>query len=307
MPAEIYGEHYRFMPKAEMLSFEEIARLVRIMAGFGVEKIRLTGGEPLVRQQLEKLVEQIAVIDGIKDIAITTNGVLLPQKVQALKDAGLKRVTISLDSLDNDVFRRMNGERADVQQVLDGIAAAQAAGFAPIKINSVAQRGVNDHTIVDLARYCRDNGLILRFIEYMDVGTLNGWKLDQVVPAREIIERIGAKFPLEPVEPNYRGEVASRYRYANGGGEIGVIASVTQPFCGTCTRLRLTPEGSIYTCLFAVKGTDLRDLLRGDAPDEAIADRIRGVWQARGDRYSEIRSSLTDLERPKVEMYHIGG
>ncbi len=307
MPAEIYGEHYRFMPKAEMLSFEEIARLVRIMAGFGVEKIRLTGGEPLVRQQLEKLVEQIAAIDGIDDIAITTNGVLLPQKIQALKDAGLKRVTISLDSLDNDVFRRMNGERADVQQVLDGIAAAQQAGFAPIKINSVAQRGVNDHTLVDLARYCRDNGLILRFIEYMDVGTLNGWKLDQVVPAREIIERIGAEIPLEPIEPNYRGEVASRYRYADGSGEIGVIASVTQPFCGTCTRLRLTPEGNIYTCLFAVQGTELRDLLRSGAPDEAIADRIRGVWQARADRYSEIRSSLTDLERPKVEMYHIGG
>ncbi len=307
MPAEIYGEHYRFMPKAEMLSFEEIARLVRIMAGFGVEKIRLTGGEPLVRQQLEKLVEQIAAIDGIDDIAITTNGVLLPQKIQALKDAGLKRVTISLDSLDNDVFRRMNGERADVQQVLDGIAAAQQAGFAPIKINSVAQRGVNDHTLVDLARYCRDNGLILRFIEYMDVGTLNGWKLDQVVPACEIIERIGAEIPLEPIEPNYRGEVASRYRYADGSGEIGVIASVTQPFCGTCTRLRLTPEGNIYTCLFAVQGTELRDLLRSGAPDEAIADRIRGVWQARADRYSEIRSSLTDLERPKVEMYHIGG
>ncbi len=307
MPAEIYGEHYRFMPKADMLSFEEIARLVRIMAGFGVEKIRLTGGEPLVRQQLEKLVEQIAAIDGIDDIAITTNGVLLPQKVQALKDAGLRRVTISLDSLDDAVFRQMNGERADVQQVLDGIAAARQAGFEPIKINCVAQRGVNDHTIVDLARYCRDNGLILRFIEYMDVGTLNGWKLDQVVPAREIVERIGAEIPLEPVEPNYRGEVASRYRYKDGSGEVGVIASVTQPFCGTCTRLRLTPEGNIYTCLFAVKGTDLRELLRSGAPDEAIADRIRSVWQARTDRYSEIRFSLTGLDRPKVEMYHIGG
>lgn len=307
MPAEVFGDHYRFMPKSEMLSFEEITRLVRVMVGFGVVKVRLTGGEPLVRQQLENLVEQLAAIEGIEDIAMTTNGVLLPPKAAALKAAGLHRVTISLDSLDNAVFRQMNGDRADVEQVLAGIDAALAAGFAPVKINTVVQRGVNDHTLVDLARFCRDKGLIVRFIEYMDVGTLNGWRMDHVVPASEIIARIDAEMPLEPVDPNYVGEVAGRYRYRDGSGEVGVIASVTQPFCGTCTRLRLTPEGNIYTCLFAVEGTDLRAALRGGASDEALADLVGSVWRKRADRYSEIRSSLTDPDRPKVEMYHIGG
>jgi cyclic pyranopterin phosphate synthase len=306
MPAEIYGERYQFLPKSALLTFEEITRLARVMVGLGAVKIRLTGGEPLVRQQIEKLVAQLAALDSVQDIALTTNGYLLPEKAQILREAGLGRVTVSLDSLDNTVFRAMNGERADVEKVLAGLEAAAQAGFGPIKVNTVVQRGVNDHTLVDLARFCKARGYIARFIEFMDVGTLNGWRMDHVVPAKEIVQRIHAEMPLEPVEANYRGEVARRYRYQDGQGEIGVIASVTQPFCGSCTRLRLSPEGSLYTCLFAAQGTDLRQPLREGASDEALAEIVRGIWQARADRYSELRTSMTG-PREKVEMYHIGG
>jgi cyclic pyranopterin phosphate synthase len=306
MPADIYSEKYTFLPKKDLLSFEEIARVARISAGLGARKIRLTGGEPLVRQQIEVLVGQLADIDGIDDLAMTTNAYLLPQKADALKAARLQRVTVSLDSLDNDVFRQMNGDRADVNDVLAGLDAAEKAGFAPIKINTVVQRGVNDHTLIDLAKFCRERGYIARFIEYMDVGTMNGWRLDDVVPADEIVKAIHAEMPLEPLDKNYPGEVARRYRYADGQGEIGVIASVTQPFCGSCTRLRLSPEGRMFTCLFGVTGTDLREPLRGGASDEAIARLIGGTWQKRTDRYSELRSSMTK-PRDKVEMFHIGG
>jgi len=307
MPADVFGEAYRFLPRAELLTFEEITRLARVFAGLGARKIRLTGGEPLVRKELEKLVALLAEIPGIDDIAMTTNGYLLPQKAQALRDAGLRRVTVSLDSLDDQVFRALNGGRADVQQVLAGIEAAERAGFAPIKINTVIKRGINDRSVVDLARFCHDRGYVARFIEYMDVGNLNGWRLDDVVPAREIVEMIDATLPLEPVAPNYAGEVARLYRYRDGRGEIGVIASVTQPFCGACTRLRLSPEGQMFTCLFGTHGVDLRGPLRDGASDEALAAAVQDVWQRRSDRYSEIRTSQTAPREPKVEMYRIGG
>ncbi len=310
MPAEIFGDKYTFLPKSDLLTFEEITRLTRVLMRLGVRKVRLTGGEPLVRQEVEQLVSQLAALDGVEDLAMTTNGFLLPKKAQTLKDAGLQRVTVSLDSLDDAVFRRMNGGKAGVQDVLAGIAAAEQAGLMPIKINAVVQRGVNDHTVVDLARYCKEHGYIVRFIEYMDVGTLNGWRLDDVVPADEIVGRIHAEMPLEPIPGNYRGEVANRFRYTDGSGEIGVIASVTKPFCGDCTRLRLSPEGEIYTCLFAVKGTDLRGPLRAGATDDEIEQLVGGVWGKRTDRYSEIRTSLTDQNRErrdKVQMFHIGG
>ncbi|MBN1564692.1 MAG: GTP 3',8-cyclase MoaA [Anaerolineae bacterium] len=306
MPAEIYGEKYTFLAKKDLLSFEEITRVARISAELGVRKIRLTGGEPLVRQQIETLVAQLAQIDGIDDLAMTTNAYLLPQKADALKAAGLQRITVSLDSLDNDVFRRMNGNRADVSDVLAGLEAAEQAGFAPIKINMVVQRGVNDQSVVDMARFGKERGYIVRFIEYMDVGTLNGWRLDEVVPASEIVQMIHADMPLEPLDSNYHGEVAQRYRYADGPGEIGLITSVTQPFCGSCTRLRLSPEGRMFTCLFGVEGTDLREPLRAGASEAEIAQIMTGMWQQRTDRYSELRSSLTK-PREKVEMFHIGG
>lgn len=308
MPAHVYGERYQFLPKPALLTFEEITRVTRLLVGMGVRKVRLTGGEPLVRQQIETLVGQLDALDGLEDIAMTTNAFLLADKAEALREAGLKRVTVSLDSLDNRVFRAMNGDRADVDRVLAGIAAAQQAGFAPIKINTVVKRGVNDHTLVGLARYAREIGAIVRFIEYMDVGTLNGWRMEHVVPAKVIIERIHAELPLEPLEPNYPGEVARRYRYQDGSGEIGVIASVTQPFCGGCTRLRLSPEGHFFTCLFGVEGTDIREPLRSGASDDELIALLRGMWTRRADRYSEERTSLADGQRrKKVEMYHIGG
>ena len=307
MPAEIYGERYEFLPKADLLTFEEIARLTRTFVRLGAVKVRLTGGEPLVRNELEKLVAQLSQIDGIRDLTLTTNAYLLPQKAQTLRDAGLQRVTISLDSLDDEVFGQMNGRGFGVQRVLEGIGAAEKAGLLPIKINSVVQRGVNDHTIVDLARYFKERGQIVRFIEYMDVGNRNGWELDQVVSADQIVDMIDAEMPLEPIESNYRGEVALRYRYRDGGGEIGIIASVTKPFCGDCTRLRLSPEGHIYTCLFASVGTDVRGPMRAGATDEELEDLITGVWRVRDDRYSEERASMTEPVRDKVEMYHIGG
>lgn len=307
MPAEIFGERYQFLPRPQLLTFEEIERLTRILVRLGAVKVRLTGGEPLVRQEIENLVALLAKIEGVEDLTMTTNGYLLPEKAQLLKDAGLQRITVSLDSIDDAVFRRMNGNKSGVQNVLDGIAAAEKAGLQPIKINCVVQRGVNDHTIVDLARYCKDRGYIVRFIEYMDVGNRNGWKLDEVVSAEEIAAMIDAEIPLEPVERNYRSEVAMRFRYRDGGGEMGIISSVTKPFCGACSRMRLSPEGSIYTCLFATQGTDLRDPLRAGASDDEIEQIVRNTWGSRVDRYSEERSSLTEPRDSKIEMYHIGG
>ena len=306
MPAEIYGDRYEFLPRADLLTFEEIARLVRVMVRQGAVKVRLTGGEPLVRNDVERLVGMIAQIDGVDDLTMTTNAYLLADKARALKDAGLRRISVSLDTLDDDIFRRMNGRDFGTRRVLEGMEAAQRVGLSPIKVNSVVQRGVNDHTLVDLARFCKERGYVLRFIEYMDVGNLNGWRLDHVVPADEIVAMIGAEMPLEPVESGYRGEVALRYRYRDGG-EMGVIASVTKPFCGDCTRMRLSPEGSIYTCLFSNVGTDLRGPIRSGATDGDLQSIIRGVWSVRSDRYSEERASMTEPLRDKVEMYHIGG
>ena len=310
MPAEIFNERYQFLPKPNLLTFEEITRLTRIIVRLGAVKIRLTGGEPLLRQDIEKLVAMLDALEGVDDLAMTTNAYLLPQKVDALKEAGLKRLTISLDTLDDEVFRLMNGGRSGVDKVLAGIYAAEEAGFTPLKINAVVQRGVNDHTLVDLARFFKARGHILRFIEYMDVGNMNGWKMEQVVSAAEIVETVHAELPLEPVAGNYFGEVARRFRYVDGEGEIGLISSVTQPFCGACTRMRLSPEGRIFTCLFAIEGASLRDPLRADATDDELEAIIRATWGERIDRYSEIRSSLTQEvrdRRKKVEMYHIGG
>ena len=308
MPAEIYGERYQFLPRDDLLTFEEIARLARVFAALGVVKARITGGEPLVRADIDRLVSMLSEVDGIEDLTMTTNAYLLAQFAEKLRDAGLQRITISLDSLDDEVFRVMNGRNFGTERVLEGIAAADAAGFSPIKINAVVKRGVNDHTMVDLVRFARERGYIVRFIEYMDVGTLNGWKMDDVVSADEIVERIHAEMPLKPVSANYAGEVAMRYGFADGDGEIGVIASVTKPFCGDCTRLRLSPEGRIVTCLFASEGVDLRTPLRDGATDAEIESIVRGTWGAREDRYSEIRTLFTDdAPRKKVEMYHIGG
>ncbi len=306
MPKEIYGERYEFLQRSELLTFEEITRLARIMASLGAVKVRLTGGEPLVRNEIERLVAQLARVEGVEDLTMTTNAYLLSQKAQALKDAGLQRITVSLDTLDDEIFKRMNGRGFGTRRVLEGIDAATKAGLSPIKVNSVVQRGVNDHTIVDLARYFKERGQIMRFIEYMDVGTLNGWKMDHVVPAEEIVSRIDAEMPLEAMESNYQGEVAMRYRYRDGCGEIGVIASVTKPFCGNCSRLRLSSDGEIYTCLFSVTGTDVRGPIRNGATDEELEAIIRNTWGTRADRYSEERASLTE-QRNKVEMYHIGG
>ena len=309
MPAEIFGESYQFLPKSEILTFEEIARLSRLFVGLGVNKLRITGGEPLLRTNLHRLVAMLAALDPSLDLTLTTNAYLLPQQAQQLKAAGLQRITVSLDTLDDAVFREMNGRGFPVQRVLEGIAAAADVGLSPIKINAVVQKGVNDHTIVDLARYFKGSGHIVRFIEYMDVGNRNGWKWDEVTPAAEIIRRIGAELPLEPLESNYRGEVANRYRYRDGTGEIGVIASVTQPFCGDCTRARLSTDGKLYTCLFAADGLDLRGPMRDGAADTELAARIKGIWGRRADRYSEERTELAPLQndRPKVEMYQIGG
>ncbi|TAM60315.1 GTP 3',8-cyclase MoaA [bacterium] len=306
MPKALFGPDFQFLPHREVLTFEEIARLARIFVGLGVEKLRLTGGEPLVRRDLERLVALLAQIDGVRDITLTTNGSLLAKKAQALAQAGLRRITVSLDSMDDAVFRSMNDVDFPVGKVLEGIEAARAAGLAPIKINMVVKRGLNEDSIVGMARHFRGTGMILRFIEFMDVGNTNGWRMDDVVPAAEIVQTVNAVYPLEPVDPNYRGEVARRYRYRDGAGEIGIISSVTQPFCRNCTRARLSAEGSLYTCLFATHGHDLKALLRGDADDAAIAQRVASVWQVRNDRYSELRTSLTP-GTPKVEMSHIGG
>ena len=305
MPKEIFGKDFQFLPRAEILTFEEIERLVRIFVGLGVQKIRLTGGEPLVRRDLERLVEKLAAL-GDLDLTLTTNGSLLAQKANALAAAGLKRITVSLDSLDDATFRAMNDVDFPVAKVLAGIEAAHGAGLAPIKINMVTKRGVNESSIVPMARYFKGTGMTLRFIEFMDVGSTNGWRLDDVVPAREIVAIIDRAMPLEPMTPAYRGEVANRYRYKDGSGEIGIIASVTQPFCADCTRARLSADGSLYTCLFATQGHDLRALVRGGATDEEIANRVAAVWTERTDRYSELRSRDTSGLQ-KIEMSFIGG
>ena len=305
MPKEVFGKDYQFLERREILTFEEIARLARVFRGLGVEKIRLTGGEPLVRRRLEQLIEMLARIPGL-DLTLTTNGSLLKRQARALKDAGLQRITVSLDSLDDAVFQRMNDVDFPVAGVLEGIEAAAAAGLAPIKINMVVKRGENDDSILPMARFFRGTGHILRFIEYMDVGHTNGWRMDDLVTAREIVEMIGSEMPLEPVDPNYPGEVAERWRYRDGSGEIGVIASVTQAFCRDCTRIRLSTEGKLYTCLFATQGHDLRALLRGGASDDEIHAAVSGIWSTRADRYSEIRTAQT-ARLPKIEMSYIGG
>jgi cyclic pyranopterin phosphate synthase len=304
MPREVFGADWQFLPRAEILSFEEITRLSRVFASLGVRKLRLTGGEPLLRNGLPDLVGMLSAIGGI-DIALTTNGSLLAAQAPALVVAGLKRITVSLDSLDDATFRAMNDADFGVERVMEGIDAAAAAGL-PVKINAVVKRGTNEDGVVDLARWARKRGHIVRFIEYMDVGHTNGWRLDDVVPGDEIVQRIGAEMPLEPIDANYAGEVAQRWRYSDGTGEVGVITSVTQPFCGDCTRARLSADGKLYTCLFATEGTDMRAAVRDGRDDAALETLIRDVWIAREDRYSELRSANTQgLDR--VEMSYIGG
>ncbi len=310
MPKEVFGRDFAFLPRSMVLTFEEIQRLAGVFVGLGVEKLRITGGEPLVRRDLPELIAMLSALrtpDGRPlDLTLTTNGSALRPLAGRLRDAGLGRITVSLDSLDDDVFRAMNGVEYPVAGVLDGIAAARDAGFGPIKVNMVVKRGVNDASIVPMARWARDEGLILRFIEYMDVGHSNGWRLDEVVPAAQIVATIDAELPLDIVAPNYRGEVANRWRYRDGGGEIGVIASVTQPFCGNCTRARLSADGKLYTCLFAIDGHDLREPLRNGASDDDLRTLVGRVWSVRTDRYSDLRSEATTA-LPKIEMFAIGG
>jgi len=313
MPKTVFGRDYPFLPRDELLSFEEIARIARIFVAQGVGKIRLTGGEPLLRRNIERLVEMLAAIPGL-ELTLTTNGSLLSKKARSLRDAGLQRVTVSLDALDDPTFRKMNDVDFPVAQVLEGIAAAEAAGLAPIKINMVVKRGTNDHAILPMARYFRaagaNSGHIVRFIEYMDVGSSNGWKLDEVMPSAEVVQLISAELPLIASDPNYPGEVAERWRYRDGGGEIGVISSVTQAFCATCTRVRLSTDGSLYTCLFAERGHDLRGLLRSGQSDEEIGNALAALWSVRGDNYSELRTAETtalSTTAKKIEMSYIGG
>jgi GTP 3',8-cyclase len=305
MPKEVFGRDYPFLARSELLTFEEIERLARVFSAQGVHKIRLTGGEPLLRRDLEVLIGMLARIPGL-DLTLTTNGALLSRKARALAEAGLQRITVSLDSLDDATFRRMNDVDFPVDRVLAGIEAAQAAGLEPVKVNVVVKRGLNEHDVLPLAQAFRGTGVIVRFIEFMDVGATNGWRLEDVVPAAEIVAAIAAEHPLEPLEPSYRGEVARRYRYRDGSGQIGVIASVTQPFCGDCTRARISAEGTLYTCLFSSRGHDLRALLRAGASDEELAEAVARVWSARTDRYSELRTAETSA-LPRVEMSYIGG
>ena len=313
MPEEVFGERYEFLPRAEILTFEETTRLVSIFTSIGAVKLRLTGGEPLIRANVTRLVGMLASVPGVEDLTLTTNGVLLAKNAAALKKAGLRRITVSLDSLDDDVFKKMNGRGIGTEPVLAGIEAAEETGLSPIKINAVVQKGINDHSVVGLARHFKDTGRIVRFIEFMDVGTLNRWDMSEVVTANQIVDMIDAEMPLEPVEANYVGEVARRYQYRDGSGEIGVIASVTQPFCGACTRARLTTDGKLVTCLFAAGGVDLRDPLRNGASDEELRAIITAVWADLADRYSEDRSAgvIPDTDNPsnlkRIEMYQIGG
>ena len=306
MPREVFGPDFRFLSRREVLSFEEIVALAGIFVEAGVEKIRITGGEPLLRREVETLVAMLATIDGVRDLTMTTNGSLLPGKAEALRRAGLDRVTVSLDALDDDIFRAISDVQIPVRTVLRGIDAAADAGLTPVKVNMVVKRGVNEDQIPAMCDHFRGTGHILRFIEFMDVGSSNGWRLEDVVSAREIRDRIGARWPIEPAEPNYVGEVARRYRYLDGAGEIGIIASVTQPFCATCNRARLTADGEFFTCLFGTRGHDLRQLVRDGAAPAEIASTIESIWRARGDRYSELRSRAT-TRLPRVEMSRIGG
>ncbi|TRZ56492.1 MAG: GTP 3',8-cyclase MoaA [Rhodocyclaceae bacterium] len=307
MPKAVFDHEYEFLPRSKLLSFEEIVRIASIFVEQGVEKIRITGGEPLLRKHIENLIEQLARLP--VELTLTTNGSLLAKKAQALKDAGLTRVTVSLDGLDDAVFKRMNDVDYAVGDVLDGIAAAAAAGLAPIKVNCVVKRGTNDDQILPLARHFRHSGHILRFIEFMDVGSSNGWRMDEVLPSADVIARIGEEFPLAAIDANYAGEVAGRWRYRDGAGEIGVISSVTQAFCSSCTRIRLSTEGQLYTCLFAQGGHDLRDALRKGAGNERLRRVIASVWRERDDRYSEIRTAATSQPggQAKIEMSYIGG
>jgi len=315
MPREVFGKDFVFLPRAELLSFEEIVRLANIFLQLGVHKLRLTGGEPMMRHGIERLIEALAGLRTREgqppEIAMTTNGVLLPKKAQALKDAGLTRLTVSLDALSEQTFRLMSDTEESVATVLDGIAKAQAVGFAPIKVNVVVKRGVNEHEILPLIRHFRHTGVILRFIEFMDVGSSNGWRMDDVVTAKEILDTINRHYPIQPVDANYSGEVAKRWVLSDGSGEIGVIASVTQAFCGDCSRIRLSTDGKLFTCLFASKGVDMRDALRGDASDDDLRNRIVDTWTRRGDKYSLIRHVATGLAttvpRMKIEMSYIGG
>lgn len=308
MPADIFGHAYEFIPRDEILSFEEIERITKIFVQLGVTKIRLTGGEPLLRKELEVLIKKLSQIVSITDLALTTNGYFLEEKVNDLKDAGLKRISVSIDSLNPELFKKISGRKLEFKKVLKGVKAAAHLGFHPIKINAVVQKGVNDHEILALAKFAKREGYIMRFIEYMDVGNLNAWKMDHVVPANEIVRIISAEMPIEPIERHHKGEVANRYRYLDGDGEFGIIASVTQPFCGNCTRARLSAEGKIYTCLFSGIGHDLKEPLRTGASDEELLRMIAKIWNYRMDRYSEERTSQTEmLTQKKVEMYQIGG
>ncbi len=307
MPKEIFGADYKYLRHADILSYEEITRIAGLLLKLGVEKFRLTGGEPLMRREIEKLVAMLAALPGLRDLSLTTNGAALSlEKARALRTAGLRRITISLDAIDDTAFREMNDVAFPVTRVLSAIDNAAVAGLAPVKINMVVKRGINEQEVVPMARHFRESGHIVRFIEYMDVGTTNGWRLDDVVPALEILEMIDRVFPIEPLDPNYRGEVAKRWRYRDGSGEIGIISSVTQPFCGACTRARLSAEGQLYTCLFAAKGHDLRRLLRTGASDEYVMESLKAIWSRRTDRYSEQRARETGGV-PKVEMSYIGG
>jgi len=307
MPKEQYHEHYRFLKSHERLSFDEITRLVRLFTQLGVRKLRITGGEPLLRPQLEELIGDLTTLPGIEDVALTTNGVLLAQHAAALRAAGLGRVTVSLDTLHPGLFARMTGGYGKPHEVLAGIHAAQIAGLEPIKVNAVVQRGLNDHKVLELIEHFRGTGVTVRCIEYMDVGNRNHWRRADVVPSAELRARIAARWPLEPVAPRSASEVAQRYRFLDGAGEVGFISSVTQPFCGDCVRARLTSDGVLYTCLFATAGLDLRAPLRGGADDAALLELIRGVWRAREDRYSELRDQLAVHGPKRIEMNHIGG
>lgn len=307
MPKAVFNSQFHFLPRAELLTFDEITRLTRIFVSLGVRKIRFTGGEPLVRRDLDVLIRQISEIPGVEDLAMTTNGSLLTkEKALALKSAGLRRVTVSLDALDDELFRRMNDVNFPVAKVLNAIESASSAQLDPVKVNMVVKKGLNDDAVIPMAAYFRDTGIILRYIEFMDVGTTNGWRLEDVVPGKEILSRINQQWPLEPVPPTRPGDVATRYRYRDGKGEIGIITSVTHPFCQNCTRARLSPEGLLYTCLFGQSGTDLRSLVRSQKSDQEIVSSIKAIWENRTDHYSEIRSSLTP-GLPKIEMSHIGG
>ena len=311
MPREIFGPGYAFLPRKDLLTLEEIARVAQVFAALGMRKVRITGGEPLIRRNLEHLIEMIDVTEGVQDISLTTNGSMLTaDRAVSLKQAGLKRLTISLDALDDATFKSINDVDYPASRVLDGIDNARAVGFSDIKVNAVVRRGLNEHAVLDLAKHFRHSGCIVRFIEYMDVGETNGWNLDDVIPAADLVDRIDALYPLEAVSPNYPGEVAKRWRYRDGAGEIGFITSVTQSFCGECSRARLSAVGELYTCLFGTQGHDLRRLLRSGADDAQLLQAVSEIWQGREDRYSELRATATNVPvtgQAKVEMSHIGG